>query len=170
MLERVYPGLNDVWTNHLVPFLLPSKEQIKWNNVLVQFVLRYIYVYLPSHPRYTPIHVWYVQPSMICLKGRRNIGSKCFTVYHVNKNVSCCCRMVVRHDRLGTRDIYTRRDDFWSTLFDDGQIWWTDLDDDDPRVFMKEVPSEYLHGLCPHIWHHLLMHAIRHKVHTVIRS
>jgi hypothetical protein len=75
----------------------------------------------------------------------------------------------VRHVAYATRT--SRRIDTYRgvrfTLRDNGEIWREDerLDID---VFMEnELPQDVLSSLCTHVRHCMLMHAVRHRVHTL---
>jgi hypothetical protein len=165
-----YPSLNDVWASHLIPYIVLSKSEVESKRFLVACTLYIIYrrarIWLPSNPIWTACRPWYIQPDVLIWNPRvfgiEHVSQS--VVWHINRetysvNMSiCCCMQLTSSGRAyKTRDVLPCADSdlvYW-TLYNDGVVYYADN-----RQLATGEPQ--LSEFCPHVHHHMVMHAIRH--------
>jgi hypothetical protein len=187
LIYQTFPHLRDVWVNHLEPFILPSKEEMDKRWFVVQFALHRIFErsannpIRASHINWHSTRTWYIQPGVIGCSSQWNIVIYPNNVLHMSfqtyfmrdKGLKNCCSMEfpVRHieDSARTSRLIDTRYGVRFVLRDNGQIWYYDYDQHvGTEVFIgSELPLDVLSPLCPHVQYCMLMHAVRHRVHTL---
>jgi hypothetical protein len=175
-LCTLYPSLNDVWINHVVPFLLSSREDVESQMFLGLFALEMIQIVstihdrcLPSNPKWKAWRTWYIHPSVVFLCSTVITGQETHFIYHVNKrrsNCCCCCRMATLDGHVKTRFVRSNQDKVWHN-YDGSDILLCNRLENVRQKFSIELSETHLRGLCAHSLHWLLMHAIQHKVHML---
>jgi hypothetical protein len=176
LICQTFPHLRDVWIHHLEPFILPSKEEMDRRCFIVQLTLKLKLIRGWNHLskwRCKTTQTWYIQPGVIFCSSLWCPGAfsfRLFETYFMRDNSLICCSMEfpVRHVADNART--SRRIDTYRgvrfTLRDNGEIWRDDYDNR-VEVIKNELPQDVLSSLCTHVRHCMLMHAVRHHVHTL---
>jgi hypothetical protein len=182
LLYTAYPHLVDVWTTHLVPFIVCSKDEMDRKKLIVWFALDRAIQFSHDH-RLVPSQLvtcaqqstWYIHRHVIAWSsnfGLTNTNTNSQTIYHLCPNGSNCCsiQLIVR-DRPDTGRTISRwiypGESIRFTLHDNGQIWRHCANYYDISIYNVEAPAYEHMGLCFHLKHCLLMHAVRTKSHTL---
>jgi hypothetical protein len=164
-----HPSLNDVWTSHLSPLILPSKDEIDKTRFLITFALVHITLSKFSHPIWTRMRTSYVQSNVV-LWSHSAYDSQTDQIetfefmYHVRTNGSVCCRRTMRicdhpdSSRTTLKYIHAYSPLAIFTTHDNGEIWRHDRGERE-RIDIETLKDELV-GLCPHTQRHLLMHVL----------
>jgi len=184
LVSTRYPCLNDVWTTHLVPFIVCSNEEMNRKRFLIYFTLHRIFVrrraaLLPTNSIWRTSRTWYIQPGIIVHRSLfvnwRTMEGRHFHICFLLENALHCCSLILiehqyRRDPTFSRTLHDNLQQL--TLWEsDGEIWRHYHDgyqeEHAEEGFEIELPQEELSSFCPHLQRCLLMHAVRHRVRTL---